>query len=219
MNQHLLNSIVVIALLVGQRAAALAQSDDDPPMTTESMEAAAPEPRPEVSTSPAHSSASMKNEAPRVAANSEKAHLLPLALGVEIGEGSGVSVGYLIRDRHEINGLVGYSMVLQSLVTRVDYAFHFWDWTPAPDYGVELAFYGGAGLRLGLFEPRPIFLREPKFALGARVPVGVVATLPPFPAELAINIAPGFDAIPEWRFHMEGGLSLRFRVDAPTLAF
>ncbi|MFH1808157.1 MAG: hypothetical protein ABIJ09_05410 [Pseudomonadota bacterium] len=137
----------------------------------------------------------------------------PVALGLELGEASGLSVGYRIRDAHQINGLVGFSPWFQSLVLRTDYAYHFLRWVPSRDYGVALSFFGGGGLRLGVFEPRPSYLRELPFAFGARAPVGVRATLPPLPVELDLTLAPGVDVAPELRFRMEGGLALRFHVD------
>jgi len=136
-----------------------------------------------------------------------------LALGLELGEASGATVGYTWLDNHEVSGLFGYSLFYESLTLRTDYLYRFYRWVPARKYGVMLTFFGGAGARLGLFEPRPSFLREPRFALGARVPIGVAASMPPLPAELVATLAPGGDLIPTLRFRMEGAIGLRFYID------
>lgn len=133
----------------------------------------------------------------------------PLALGLEVGEASGVSAGYRWGDRHQVNGLLGYSLWQQSLVVRSDYVFHFWRWAAPPRFGAQLSVFGGAGARLGLFEPRPRYLRETDFALGLRLPLGVVGTLPPLPFEVALTLAPGLDAAPVARPHFEAGIALR----------
>ncbi|MBN2358437.1 MAG: hypothetical protein JXR83_03230 [Deltaproteobacteria bacterium] len=133
----------------------------------------------------------------------------PLALGLEAGEASGVSAGYSWSDRHQVNALLGYSAVFESLVVRTDYVFHFWRWSSPRQYGARLSVFGGAGGRLGLFEPRPRYLRETDFALGPRLPLGVVATMPPLPFEVVLTLAPGFDALPVVRPHVEAGLALR----------
>jgi len=136
----------------------------------------------------------------------------PISLGLELGDASGVSAGYRWGDRHQVNALLGYSLVQQSLVVRSDYVFHFWRWAAPPQFGAQLSAFGGAGGRIGLFEPRPRYLREADFALGMRLPLGVVATLPPLPFEVALTLAPGIDALPVLRPHFEAGIALRLLI-------
>lgn len=133
-------------------------------------------------------------------------------LGLALGEASGVSLSTQLDARQRVNALLGFSLQYPSLISQLDYNFHFFKWVPARDYGVELSFFAGAGLRLGLFETRPAYLRELPFALGARIPFGVIATLPPLPMELELNAAPGLDLSPNVRFHGEAALALRFQL-------
>lgn len=140
-------------------------------------------------------------------------HLLSTStVGLALGEASGVNLSSQLDARQRVNALLGFSLQYPSLITQLDYNFHFFKWVPAPDYGVNLSFFGGAGLRLGLFETRPVYLRELPFAIGARIPFGVVATLPPLPMELELSAAPGLDLSPNLRFHGEAALALRFQL-------
>lgn len=165
---------------------------------------------------PAPASTPAAHPVQQLALTSAVTKSVPLTLGLELGESSGVSISYPLLADHEVGGFVGYSPYFQALAVRADYTYRFLDWVPLPGYGVNLTFFSGAGARLGLFEPRPVFSREIPFSLGARIPLGVAASVPPTPAELAVVVSPGLDVVPDVRFRLEAALALRFRVDVPT---
>lgn len=135
------------------------------------------------------------------------------AMGLQLGEATGINLAYDIDKRQQLSAVIGFSPVYRSVVTHLDYLYHFYSWVPDGDYGVALSLFAGGGLRLGFFEPRPSYLREIPFAMGGRVPFGIVASMPPLPMELVLSAAPGFDLSPELRFHGEASLAVRFFLD------
>ena len=137
------------------------------------------------------------------------------ALGLQLGEATGLNLAYDIDKRQQLSALLGFSPVYRSVVSHLDYLYHFYKWVPDGDYGVALSVFAGAGLRLGFFEARPPYLREIPFALGAHVPFGLVVSMPPLPMELVLSAAPGLDISPELRFHAEANMAVRFYLD-PT---
>ena len=101
------------------------------------------------------------------------------------------------------------------MITELDYLYTLYSWIPDGNYGVALSVFAGGGLRLGFFEPRPPYLRELPFAVGAHAPFGLVARMPPLPMELVLSAAPGLDISPTLRFHGDASLAIRFYLD-PT---
>ncbi len=122
------------------------------------------------------------------------------ALGVMVGEPTGVTGKYWLAPARAVDGGASWSMAHEdALELHADYLLHDFSWLEV-DHGYLPVYYGVGG-RL---------LMADRNRLGVRLPVGLSYLTDTRRVEFFMEAAPIVDVVPDTDFEMGGGLGVRF---------
>jgi hypothetical protein len=125
-------------------------------------------------------------------------------IGLIIGEPTGISGKYWTGEKTAFDGGVAWSFVDQgALHVHADYLVHLYDVIPVANGALPLYFGGGGRINVGQ-----------DFVLGARGVVGLNYHFSGAPVDVFIEIAPVFDFLPSTRLSMNGGIGVRYFLEA-----
>jgi len=123
-----------------------------------------------------------------------------LALGIMVGEPTGISGKYWLGPDRAIDGGASWSVSHDNAFDlHADYLFHDFGWFETGSGYLPL--YYGVGGRL---------LMDDRNRLGVRVPVGLSYLTDTRRVEFFMEAAPIVDLVPDTEFEMGGGLGVRF---------
>jgi hypothetical protein len=133
------------------------------------------------------------------------------AVGVIVGEPTGVSFKHWLDDRSAIDAALGWSFESRTSVhLHADWLWHDFS-IFSPDRG-ELPLYYGVGLRFkgGRDDNRPGRGDRGKDRFGVRVPVGVAYHLDNRPLEFFAEIVPILDLAPSTKLNLNAAIGARW---------
>ena len=121
-----------------------------------------------------------------------------MALGVILGDPSGISLKYWMGSNNAIDAGLAWSFQgADAIGLHADYLWHKW-------LDVEkgsLALYYGVGAKTWIGDD---------FGLGVRIPVGLNYLFAEAPLDLFVEVVPALNVIPSTDFNGNGGLGVRF---------
>jgi hypothetical protein len=124
----------------------------------------------------------------------------PFGAGISLGFPTGISARYNLSGTSSVQGILGWRGGENGAVyLQADYLLHY-NGLPKPDFGTLQAFYGGGGSLLLANNP----------GTGVHVTGGISLFLAELPLEIAFHLSPGMALLPETRFRVGTGLSVRY---------
>ncbi len=137
------------------------------------------------------------------AANADGPDGRTAAVGIVLGEPTGLTAKVFVADAHAIGVHAAIDFSDGGYAIYVDYLVHLWPFDSAE--GVEFPFYFGVGGTLHVLAD----LADDDLALGARVPIGFAAHFE-VGVEVFLEAGPGIRIIPATDFDISGGIGPRY---------
>lgn len=136
-----------------------------------------------------------------VFADGHKAKEGDIAVGLALGEPSGITATYELGDDLSAKALVAFSFGSSKLNIKpgIEYAFSKFSIDK-----IDLYPYAGADLAVGLIGD---------FSLGAHIAGGVTYYLEDPELEIFLELAPGFNLLPSAKFDFDGAIGVRLPLD------
>ena len=133
-------------------------------------------------------------------------HPIGLGVGFILGEPTGLSVIYRQDERVAFVGGLAWSVESDNLHLHADYQLNLVDLKDPNAPFSRFPVYAGVGARVETVE----ILKQTKFSVGFRVPLGISILPADKPFDGFLEIVPVMNLIPSTRLDLEGGIGARF---------
>ena len=133
-----------------------------------------------------------------------------LALGIILGEPTGISIKAWVDDKTAVDGAAAWSFSgYDSFQLHADYLIHYFDVMEADDLRGALPVYVGIGGRIRLREEHRGDDDE-DVTLGVRLPFGMTYIPDSAPVDVFVEFVPILDVVPDTDFDLAAGFGARF---------
>lgn len=139
-----------------------------------------------------------------------------LAVGIVVGEPTGVTVKKWLNSRVAINTAAAWSFSdNDSFQFHADYLIHDYTITRHPRLGGKMPVYYGVGARVKLEEEdnNNIGRNNDDTLIGVRIPVGVTYLLPDRPLDIFAEFVPILDIAPDTELDLNAAIGVRYYFD------
>jgi len=130
-----------------------------------------------------------------------------IGVGFILGDPSGLTAKAFLGDNDAVDIGVGPG-ARDGFYLYGDYLRHFGNVFPVPELALYLGF--GAGLHNRDRDDRGRGDDDDENSLEARLPLGIEYTVRRVPLGVFLELAPALEVIPDFDFHLRGGLGVRY---------